>query len=184
MLFTCIPDENFQMSFAPQFKESDFKFTFKDKSTAYVYLQDNIKSFLDFLIDNFNIVIYHTGHEEYANKVFEIIDPNNKFKIKYGREFCHLYFNQENEVIEYVRDINLFSDISIKRKVILDSGSISNICNPDNVFVFNKFNPDNPIESLDEIKSKLEELKEYDDVREYLIPEFKMRQMLINTRLI
>lgn len=132
MLYTHVPDENFSLYYAPKFKEADFRIPIGNDTTVLIYLQNNISTFIEYLVSNFNIVFYHTSSPEYANTILNLIDPNKRIKAIYGKEHCHLYFNQSNEKIEVLRDINLFHDISLKKKLIIDSGSISNLCNPDN----------------------------------------------------
>ncbi len=132
MLYTHVPDENFSLYYAPKFKDADFKVSIGSDTTVLVYLQNNLTKFINYLFNNFNIVLYHTSSPEYSTLILNLIDPNKKFKTIYGKENCHIYLNQSNERIEVLRDINLFHDISLKKKIILDSGSISNLCNPDN----------------------------------------------------
>jgi len=185
LLYSYIPDENFKMYYSPQHKEADFKFSFGDKGVVYIYLQDNIQKFIDYVSSNFNLVLYHTGEEEYAHKIIETIDVNKKFYFIYGQEQCHLYFNKENEEIEYLRDINLFNDISNKRKLIISKPSYENILNADNTYLIRPFNPDDIFELiLDSIINDLEMIRNYQDVREFLIPKFTIRQSLINCRMI
>lgn len=133
MLYNHIPDENVQQQYAPKYKESDFTIEFEDlKSTCFIYLKDNITEFIEYLYNNFNIILYHTGNFHYASKILKIIDVNKRLTNVYGQEQCHLYYNLEEEKTEYIRDINLFCDIPLNKKIILDSPSYSNVLSPDN----------------------------------------------------
>lgn len=184
LLYSYIPDENFKMYYSPQHKEADFKFSFMEKGSVYIYLQDNIYKFIDYVSSNFNLVLYHTGEDEYVKKIIDKIDIDKRFSVIYGQEQCHLYSNKGNEEIEYLRDINLFTDISNKRKIIISKPSYENILCADNTYLVHPFNPDDNELILDNLIENLEKIKEYDDVREFLIPKFEIRQSLINCRMI
>ncbi len=50
-----------------------------------------------------------------------IIDQNKVFRHRFYQEDCHLFINNEQEVIEYLKDINLFHNRSLKKKIIFDN---------------------------------------------------------------
>ncbi len=50
--------------------------------------------------------------------------------------------------------------------------------------IFEKYSPDDDTLSLDSVIANLEEIKQYDDVREYLIPKYRLREALINSKLL
>lgn len=173
------------MEYSPKYKDLDFKIKFQEEATTvFVFLRDDITEFLNFVTAKFNPVLYYTGSDVYTKRILEKIDPNGLIKTMYGSEHCHHYYNVENEITEYIRDINLFSDISLKRKIILDENTLSNIFSPDNVLPFQKYDPDLGNSSLSNILEYLDKLKDQEDVRVSLIQDYYIRQSLISSRLL
>eukprot|EP00340_Litonotus_pictus_P006662 CAMPEP_0170528016 /NCGR_PEP_ID=MMETSP0209-20121228/13527_1 /TAXON_ID=665100 ORGANISM="Litonotus pictus, Strain P1" /NCGR_SAMPLE_ID=MMETSP0209 /ASSEMBLY_ACC=CAM_ASM_000301 /LENGTH=316 /DNA_ID=CAMNT_0010818971 /DNA_START=57 /DNA_END=1007 /DNA_ORIENTATION=+ len=193
LLYSHVPDENFSMQFSPKLRDFDFKLHFqKQNSTVYVYLRDYAEEFLKFMKDEFNLVLYGTGSAEYNSTInSRILDKEGSvFEGRaFGEEQCHLYINEEQEHTELIRDINLFTDIPLSRKVILDNDSMSQILAPDNTIPFDAyvpdyFSPESPDETLLKLIDEFEQIKKYEDVRDCLIEKYNMRQIMINSKLL
>lgn len=121
------------MSGAPKFSEYDYRIDITEKNTIiYVFLRNHFKEFLDFVIQNFEVIIYGTGEPFYIEKLMEIVDPENKIKIRLTQNDCHLYRNTNNKYAELLRDINQFENRSIKKKVLLETSTLGYVLNPDN----------------------------------------------------
>lgn len=191
LLYSFIPDENFSMSASPKYKEFDFKIDFPlYKTEAFIYLRSSWELFVKKISEEFNLILYSTGKEDYTLSIVNYLDPDRKyFKNVYCENNCHLIFNQEMEITQLCRDINLFHKIPLTRKILLDSSDgISNVFSPDNIFVFEKFHPDdyylNKDDLLENIYTYLKEISSEKDIREVLIDNFNLRQILINSKLI
>jgi TFIIF-interacting CTD phosphatase-like protein len=61
-----------------------------------------------------------------------VVDPNNVFKHRLYQEDCHLYKNVKDNIVEYLKDINLFTNRSLRRKVLIDSTPLNFLLSPDN----------------------------------------------------
>jgi TFIIF-interacting CTD phosphatase-like protein len=135
LLYTFFPHENFSMSDSPLYTNYNYRVDFPQlKSNAFIYLRNDSIEFLKYLKSNFNLVLYSTGTQLYNETIMNLIDRDKEFfgdRI-YGDEYCHLVLNKEEEYTELIKDINLFTGIPVTRKVLIDTGSMSELMSPDN----------------------------------------------------
>lgn len=124
------------MTDSPKLANYDYSVDFPNlKTNCYVYLRPNFYEFVEYLKEHYNLILYCKGDDVYNDTILKIIDPEGKlFNHKYyGQNHCHLMFNDKEDIIEYLRDINLFSNISLKKKILVEAGSsFSEILSPDN----------------------------------------------------
>ena len=133
LLYSYIPDENFGMSDLPKHKDYNFRIELPEyKTFAYIFLRDNFNEFLDFIDKNFEPIIYSTGEKLYVDKILQVVDPNNIFKIKLYQQDCHLYKDKTQNYLEYLKDINLFTNRKLEKKILLDTSSFNYLLSPDN----------------------------------------------------
>jgi len=133
LVYTYIPDENFGMSDIPKHKDYDFRLELPEyKTFAYVFLRDNFAEFMDFISENFEPILYSTAERNYIDKLLNVIDSSNVFSIKLYQQDCHLYKDTTQNYLEYIKDINLFTNRNLKQKVLLDSSAFNYLLSPDN----------------------------------------------------
>lgn len=133
LLYTYIPDENFGMSEIPKHKDYDFRLELPEyKTFAYVFLRENFSEFLEFLNENFEPVLYSTGEKTYVDKLMAVVDPENVFGIRLYQQDCHLYKDASQNYLEYLKDVNLFTNRSLKKKILLDTSAFNYLLSPDN----------------------------------------------------
>jgi len=133
LLYTYIPDENFGMSEIPKHKDYDFRLELPEyKTFAYVFLRENFNEFVEFISENFEPVLYSTGEKTYVDKLMAVLDPGNVFDIRLYQQDCHLYKDASQNYLEYLKDINLFVNRSLKKKIMLDTSAFNYLLSPDN----------------------------------------------------
>jgi TFIIF-interacting CTD phosphatase-like protein len=133
LLYNFIPDDNFGMSEIPKHKDFDFRLELPEyKTFAYVFLRENFNEFMEFINENFEPILYSTGEKNYVDKLLNIIDPGNIFGIKLYQQDCHLYKDTSQNHLEYLKDINMFTNRSLKKKIILDNSPFNYLLSPDN----------------------------------------------------
>jgi TFIIF-interacting CTD phosphatase-like protein len=128
-----LPDENMGLYDMPKFKEYDLRIELADyKTFAFIYFRDNLEEFLNFLDEKFEPILYTTGEKIYIDKIMNTLDPNKIFRHRLYQEDCHLYKNTKENVIEYLKDINQFTNRSLKRKVLIEYSPLNFVMSPDN----------------------------------------------------
>jgi TFIIF-interacting CTD phosphatase-like protein len=133
LLYSYIPDENLGLFDMPKFREYDYRIDLPEyKTFALIFLRDYYDEFLDFLQDNFEPILYTTGEKLYTDKLLSIVDPNNVFKYRLYQDDCHLYKNTKDNLVEYLKDINLFTNRSLKKKILIDYSALNFVLSPDN----------------------------------------------------
>lgn len=133
LAYAYIPDENFGMSDLPKHRDYNFRLELPEyKTFAFVFLRDNIEEFLNFINENFEPILYTTGERNYIDKIMQVIDPSNIFKIKLYQQDCHLYKDSSQNHLEYLKDINLFTNRPLNKKLLLDTSAFNYLLSPDN----------------------------------------------------
>lgn len=128
------------MSFNQKTREHDYKLSFSDsKEEAFVYMRDGYENFLIEASKMFNLVLYSKGTKEYNEILLKIVDPDKLYFKNdiYCEENCHLYIDDKEDHSELIRDINLFTNITLKDKILLScSCDLSEVFTPDNSKIF------------------------------------------------
>jgi TFIIF-interacting CTD phosphatase-like protein len=133
LLYSYIPDENFGMTEIPKHKDYDFRLELPEyKTFAYVFLRENFCEFLEFINKNFEPILYSTAEKTYVDKLMAVVDPGNVFAIKLYQQDCHLYKDASQNYLEYLKDINLFTNRNLKKKILLDTSAFNYLLSPDN----------------------------------------------------
>jgi TFIIF-interacting CTD phosphatase-like protein len=132
-LYSYMPDENLGMIDMPKFKDYDIKIELQEyKTFAFIYLRDYLEEFLTYIDDKFEPILYTTGEKLYVDKIMNEIDPNRLFIHRLYQEDCHLYKDDKQNTAEFINDINLFTNRSLKRKLLIDFSSLNFVFSPDN----------------------------------------------------
>jgi len=133
LFYTYIPDENLSMFQMPKFKEYDMRIDLVDyKTFAFIYYRDYLEEFLNYIDNKFEPILYSTGDKLYVDKIMNEIDPNKIFRHRLYQDDCHLFKDNSQDMAEYLKDINLFTNRSLKRKVLIDFSPLNYTISPDN----------------------------------------------------
>jgi len=133
LLFSYIPDENFGMADLPKHREYNFRVELPENKTfAFVFLRDYFKEFIEFIHENFEPIIFSTGEKFYIDKILSIIDPEEKFQLRLYQQDCHLFKDDSQNYLEYLKDINMITNRPINKKILLDTSPFNYLLSPDN----------------------------------------------------
>jgi TFIIF-interacting CTD phosphatase-like protein len=133
LLYSYIPDENMGMYDMPKFKDYDMRIELTEyKTFAFIYFRDYLEEFLNFIDEKYEPILYTTGEKFYVDKIMNTIDVNKIFRHRLYQEDCHLYKNTKESVVEYLKDINQFTNRSLKRKILIETSTLNNVLSPDN----------------------------------------------------
>jgi TFIIF-interacting CTD phosphatase-like protein len=137
LLHSFVPDENLGMSEMPKYRDYNFRIELNDyKTFAFLYYRDYLEEFLHYIDQNFEPILYSTAEKIYVDKIMDLIDPNKIFPYRLYQEDCHLYKNSKQNVAEYLKDINLFTNRNLKRKILLEFSPLNYILSPDNSNIY------------------------------------------------
>ena len=158
---------------------SDLDFSLKDKIQKYDTLlhfnsdeEKNIpipllirpwmKEFLDYAVQEFDLVIFTASDKQYANEIIDFIEKDKKyFKMRLYRNHC-LFI----EPGLYIKDLRIFSDYkNIEDIIILDNSLFSFANQLNNGILITSFFSDLNDTFLENVKCYLEYIKIQKDIR-------------------
>ena len=158
---------------------SDLDFTLKEKISKYdtiLYFnsdeEKNIpipllirpwtKEFLDYAVQEFDLVIFTASDKQYANEIIDFIEKDKKyFKMRLYRNHCVFI-----EPGLYIKDLRIFSDFKkIEDIIILDNSLFSFANQLNNGILITSFFSDLNDTFLENVKCYLEYIKIQKDIR-------------------
>ena len=158
---------------------SDLDFSLKDKIQKYDTIlhfnsdeEKNIpipllirpwtKEFLDYAVQEFDLVIFTASDKQYANEIIDFIEKDKKyFKMRLYRNHC-LFI----EPGLYIKDLRIFSDFKkIEDIIILDNSLFSFANQLNNGILITSFFYDLNDSFLENVKCYLEYIKNEKDIR-------------------
>ena len=158
---------------------SDLDFSLKDKIPKYDTIlhfnsdeEKNIpipllirpwtKEFLDYAVQEFDLVIFTASDKQYANEIIDFIEKDKKyFKMRLYRNHC-LFI----EPGLYIKDLRIFSDYkNIEDIIILDNSLFSFANQLNNGILITSFFSDLNDTFLENVKCYLEYIKIQKDIR-------------------
>lgn len=175
LAFTFTPDEEGYLM-SPRRKE-DFHLWFEDyECLLNIYKRKNLDNFLSYLSEECEPVVFSAGVNSYVQLVMSLIDPTRKIKHILAQEHCSRIVEEESDIDEYVKDLNLLGR-DLSKVVYIDCKPMSFWLHPDNGLCWEEFKADNSMkfEDLDEVLLEIEECRKYKDVREYLREEYSLK---------
>jgi Dullard-like phosphatase family protein len=136
-----------------------------DKNQIGIYLRPLLTESLKRISQNYILVLFTASQQVYADKVLELIDPDNQLFVKrLYRESCRVA-TLEDETI-YVKDLNIFKYLPLERIVIIDNSVLSFCSHLDNgIPILPYFNNKYDCE-LSNLVGYLEHLRHAPDFRE------------------
>lgn len=157
-------------------KASNFTFHNMDQ-TYIIFERPYLQEFLDFIFDNFNVIVWTAASKDYALFVIEKVilkKPNRILKFIFTSYHCRI--SEKTNKHEYTKDLQLLwnkfniSDLSFQNTFIIDDyKSDVYISQPKNCilapeFVFKNQNSENDT-FLKDLIPKMKELISADDIR-------------------
>ena len=158
---------------------SDLDFSLKDKIQKYdtilhfnsdeeknipipLLIRPWMKEFLDYAVQEFDLVIFTASDKQYANEIIDFIEKDKKyFKMRLYRNHC-LFI----EPGLYIKDLRIFSDYkNIEDIIILDNSLFSFANQLNNGILITSFFSDLNDTFLENVKCYLEYIKIQKDIR-------------------
>jgi CTD small phosphatase-like protein 2 len=140
-----------------------------------VYLRPGIENFLIEMDKFFDLAIFTAACKNYADKIINIFDPQNKFfKFRLYRESC---INLQN--IIYIKDLRIIENFKPESTILVDNSLFSFSNNITNGILVNSFygnKNDNQLKNLSNYLKK--NIIPADDVRDVIDKTFNFTKML------
>jgi Dullard-like phosphatase family protein len=145
--------------------------TMPNKSIAKIginirpFLRESLKK----ISKDYLLVLFTASQQIYADKVLELIDPQNEFFIKkLYRNSCKIG-NIDKETI-YIKDLDIFQGIPMGKIIIIDNSVLSFCCQLYNGIPILPYYDNKDDTELKDLVSYLDYLKNFEDIR----PENKL----------
>lgn len=186
-LHVFFPDEFEGYLMKPE-RDDDWSFDLPEFNTfLHIYKRFHMETFLNYIQNETEGVIFATGSKVYVDKVMDLIDKDRKiFKHRLYQEHCNHIVYAEEGLNDYSKDLdNLGRDM--RSTVLIDCKPLSFWPNPDNCIPTLEYQGNSKEDrNLLELVDILEELKANDnkDVRTVLKEKFGIRQHLKESNLL
>jgi len=98
------------------------QFVFENETISIpLILRPGVREFLNFIKDKFNVIVFTAGRKEYADCVFNYLDPNHDiFKYRFYRDDC---ISVKGKI--FVKDLRIFRNLNLARTIIIDNSLYS-----------------------------------------------------------
>lgn len=127
----------------------------------YVCYRPGLANFLNSVCSIFEVVIFTASMKLYADHVLKSLDPCQKLKYKFYREFC----TEHNG--NYIKDLRILGR-DLSRVIIIDNSEVSFSFQPENGILIKSWFSDQSDCELDSIHRFLLKIQDQDDVRPLL----------------
>jgi CTD small phosphatase-like protein 2 len=134
---------------------------------------------LNYLKDDFDLMVFTASHHLYANTMIDLIDPDNKIFIK--RVFRDNCYKTKDGVL--VKDLRIFKNRSLKDIILVDNSSVSFMFHYENGVPILNFTDDFQDDQFVELGRFLMTLKNVPDVRPVIMNHFCWNAFLANAGL-
>ena len=92
----------------------------EDISNIGINIRPHLKSSLDLIKNDYNIVIYSSNHQVYVDQILDYLDPNKEY-FNYRLYQNHCYKFSINNKVYFTKDLNIFKGIcDLKDIVVVD----------------------------------------------------------------
>lgn len=175
-------DETLIHSTFEQNQPSDIKIAVYLQKSSKIEISVNIRpyalSFLEEMSKIYEIVIFSSSHQSYANAILNVLDPDNKF-------ITYRVFRDNCVVAEdgsLIKDLRIFANRDLKEVVILDNSLLCYAWQMENGIPIIPFFADKEDKELAKLSAFLKILKDVDDVREVVGRMFGAKQFEVFSR--
>jgi len=118
-----------------------------------VNFRPGLKNFLEFVSRNFEVVLFTSATEEYANKVLEIIDPKHTiFSYKLYRQHC-----SQIGSFSTTKDLSILSNRDVDSIFLIDNNILNMVNQIDNGYLIPSFYDDSSDRELSKLQKFLED---------------------------
>lgn len=129
-----------------------------------------LDSFIEQACQEYELVLFTAGHEEYASRVLDVVDKDHKITYRLFRQSTVTYRGQG-----FVKDLSRLGR-DMRRIVLLDNNFLAMLASPDNSIPIFDFYGDPKDEELKSTLILLRYLAKMDDVRPFLRKTFQVRK--------
>ena len=159
-------DETLIHSMFEKNQASDLKIAIHLTKNSIIEISVNIRpyalSFLEEMSKIYEIVIFSSSHQSYANAILNVMDTNNKFiTYRVFRDNCVVA--QDGSLM---KDLRIFANRDLKDIVIVDNSMLCYGWQVENGIPIVPYFCDKEDKELVKLSGFLKELKDVDDVRE------------------
>ena len=92
-------------------------------NTIEINIRPHLKSSLDLIQKDYNIVIYSSSNKVYVDKILDFLDPNHSyFNYRLYQEHCSKF--KINDKICFTKNLNIFKNISSLKDIIIVDCSV------------------------------------------------------------
>eukprot|EP00470_Lotharella_oceanica_P013829 CAMPEP_0170199306 /NCGR_PEP_ID=MMETSP0040_2-20121228/69266_1 /TAXON_ID=641309 /ORGANISM="Lotharella oceanica, Strain CCMP622" /LENGTH=309 /DNA_ID=CAMNT_0010449413 /DNA_START=2971 /DNA_END=3900 /DNA_ORIENTATION=- len=137
-----------------------------------VFKRPGLDSFLEWLHEKFEIVVFTAAIPEYASPVLDFIDPKGRIAHRLYRSSTCTFNGQP-----YVKDISQLGR-AMERVVLVDNNPLAMIACPDNAIPIASYFDEDGDRELQAMAKLLSELLLYPDVRPFLRKKFGFRKLV------
>jgi len=131
-------------------------------ATFFVRKRPGVDAFLEAASQWFELVVFTASLAPYANAVIDQLDPQRRITRRYYRQSC------TNKSGAYVKDLQIVCK-DLSKVVIIDNSPAAYSCNKENAIpIEDYFGNNQQDQSLTNLLPLLEDLKNFDDLREGL----------------
>lgn len=127
----------------------------------YVSYRPGLINFLNSVCNIFEVVIFTASMKLYADHVLKSLDPSQKLKYKFYREFC----TEHNG--NYIKDLRILGR-DLSRVIIIDNSEVSFSFQPENGILIKSWFSDQSDCELELIHRFLLNIQDQDDIRPLL----------------
>lgn len=127
-------------------------------------------AFLEQACQDYEVILFTAGHEEYASRVLDVVDADHKITHRLFRQSTVTYRGQG-----FVKDLSRLGR-DMRRIVLLDNNFLAMLASPDNSIPIFDFYGDPKDEELKSTLILLRYLAKMEDVRPFLRKTFQVRK--------
>lgn len=175
LAYTFHPDDASGYQYKPDIKDDAF-YPFPEKQTQlYIYKRPHLESFLEFIDEGFEPIVWATGEKLYADKVIDAIDPKGIFRTRLYQDDCTYFRAWKYPQFEFLKDIRRLGR-DLARVIVVDDDWQGMYFQPDNFIHIDRYEAwyeDSWL--INELPEYLSEMNELPDVRPSLRAKFMLK---------
>ena len=138
-----------------------------------IFLRPGLFEFLDYVSENFELILFTSSEQLYADTIINFIEKNKKyFSIKLYRDSCIFIEPGLN-----IKDLRIFLPYRKMEDIIMIDNSLFSFCNQlNNGILITSFFEDKNDDFLNNLKEYLKIIKDMNDIRELNKQSFKFQE--------
>jgi len=153
--------ENYDYKFPVTFNDTNFE--------VHAKVRPFFDQFLDFVSNKFEVIIFTASQKVYANKLLDILDPQNRIRYRLFRDACVVVDGN------YLKDLHILNR-DISKVIIVDNSPQAFGYQLDNGIPITSWFDDPTDTELNKLTLFLDKLSNHDDVRPVIRSVFKLQE--------